>query len=68
MSLCTLSLSAQQDAKLASHYFQSGEYEKSAQIFKKLSEAQKFAWHRGGASHVASSPRKAWASQGYAQA
>lgn len=33
----SLSAFAQQDAKLANHYFQSGEYEKSAQIYKKLS-------------------------------
>lgn len=32
------SLSAQQDARLAQHYYTSGEYEKAALIFKKLSE------------------------------
>ncbi len=33
-----LSLSAQQDANLAKHYYDFGEYEKSAQLFKKLSD------------------------------
>lgn len=34
----TLSVYAQQDANLANHYYQSGEYEKSAQLYKKLSD------------------------------
>lgn len=40
--ICLLSLlhyaHSQQDAQLADHYYQSGEYEKSAQIYKKLSD------------------------------
>jgi tetratricopeptide (TPR) repeat protein len=35
-------LSAQNDAKLANYYYQSGEYEKSAVLFKKLSEQSGF--------------------------
>ncbi len=38
LPLYVQSLIGQQDAKLANHYFQSGEYEKSAQIYKKLSD------------------------------
>lgn len=36
--LFSLNLIAQQDAKLARHYYQVGEYEKAAQLYKKLSD------------------------------
>ena len=37
-----VSLIGQQDAKLASHYYKAGEYEKSAALFKKLAEQKGF--------------------------
>ena len=44
--ICFLSIPifsvSQQDAKLANHYYQSGEYEKSAMLYKRLSEQNGF--------------------------
>ncbi len=37
-----VSLMGQQDAKLASHYYKAGEYEKSAALYKKLAEQKGF--------------------------
>ena len=40
--LCSNFLSAQKEAKLAQYYYQAGEYEKSAELYKKLSNQQGF--------------------------
>ncbi len=40
--LCSNFLSAQKEGKLAQYYYQAGEYEKSAELYKKLSNQQGF--------------------------
>ncbi len=42
LCVCSPMLFGQQEAKLASHYYQSGEYEKAASYYKKLSEQNGF--------------------------